>query len=93
MEHLSTKDRELVALGAAIGSNCVSCIEHHIPEARNAGLSESQLAEAVLLADEVRQVPAAKVLETALTIIGEAPDGNSKSATADKKTSAPCCGG
>lgn len=27
MEHLTTPDRELVALGAALGSNCVPCIE------------------------------------------------------------------
>ena len=66
MEHLTSRDRELVALGAAIGSNCVPCIEAHIPAARKAGLSDSEIAEAVRQADELRKVPAATVLATAL---------------------------
>lgn len=66
MEQLSHRERELVALGAAIGSNCIPCIEHHIPEARKSGLSDGQIKEAVELADKVRQVPARNVLKTAL---------------------------
>ena len=73
MESLNARDRELVALGAALGSNCVPCIEYHIPEARKAGLSDQEIGEAVRLADKVRQVPAAKVLRAAMTML-EATD-------------------
>jgi len=66
MEQLTHRERELVALGAAIGSNCIPCIEHHIPEARKSGLSDGQIKEAVELADRVRQVPARNVLKAAL---------------------------
>jgi len=66
MPDLSARDRELVALGAAMGSNCVPCIEYHIPKAREAGLSDSEISEAIRLSDRVRQVPARKVLEVAL---------------------------
>ena len=34
MNTLTPRDRELVAIGAAMGSNCVPCIEHHIPKRR-----------------------------------------------------------
>ncbi len=61
METLSSAERELVALGAALGSNCVPCIGYHIPEARKAGLTDSQINEAILLEDRVRQVPTGKV--------------------------------
>jgi AhpD family alkylhydroperoxidase len=37
MEKLSSAERGLVALGAALGGNCVPCFEYHIPEARKAG--------------------------------------------------------
>ena len=73
MPHLSPRDRELVALGAAMGSNCVPCIEYHIPQARKAGLSDSEISEAIRLADTVRQVPARKVLEVALQMLTENP--------------------
>ena len=75
MTYLSKVERELVSLGAAMGSNCVPCIEYHIPEARKAGLSDPQIAEAIQLADKVRQVPARKVLTVALALVGESPDG------------------
>lgn len=72
MEKLSSAERELVAIGAALGSNCVPCIEYHIPEARKTGLSDRQIGEALRLADKVRQVPAKKVLAAALGMLPEA---------------------
>ena len=46
MPHLRPHDRELVALGAAMGSSCAPCIEYHIPQAKKAGLSEAEISEA-----------------------------------------------
>ncbi len=76
MEALSNAERELVALGAAMGSNCVPCIEYHIPEARKAGLSDQQISEAIRLADQIRQVPARKVLATAAGMLAAAASGS-----------------
>jgi len=75
MSELSFRDRELVALGAALASNCEPCVEHHVAEAQKAGLSPSEIAEAIALADTIRQVPARKVLATAqrLTATGKTP--------------------
>jgi 4-carboxymuconolactone decarboxylase len=75
MDRLTSAEKELVALGAALGSNCIPCIEYHIPEARKAGLSELQIKEAIHLADKVRQVPARKVLATALRMVPDAAAG------------------
>ncbi len=70
MSTLSLRERELVALGAALASNCVPCIEFHVPAARKAGLSETEIGEALTLADKIRQVPAGKVMEAARTLVG-----------------------
>ena len=51
---LEQRDKELAAIGAAIGCNCKPCIEHHIPAGRKAGLSEAELADAVATARAVR---------------------------------------
>jgi|TARA_Y100000310_G_scaffold317955_1_gene371446 4-carboxymuconolactone decarboxylase len=69
MNTLSDRDRELVAIGAAIASNCVPCIEYHVPAARTVGLDDAEIKEAVLLADKVKRVPARKVLETAKSLL------------------------
>jgi 4-carboxymuconolactone decarboxylase len=76
MSDLNPRERELVALGAAMGSNCVPCIEYHIPEARKAGLTDSEIHEAIRLADKVRQVPARKVLQTSLKLLPNRENGN-----------------
>jgi 4-carboxymuconolactone decarboxylase len=47
-------DKELAAIGAAIGCNCRPCIEYHIPAGREVGLSEAELADAVATAGVVR---------------------------------------
>jgi AhpD family alkylhydroperoxidase len=50
---LEQRDKELAAIGASIGANCRPCIEHHLPAGREAGLSESELADAVATAHSV----------------------------------------
>ena len=82
MSELNNREQELVALGAAIASNCVPCIEYHIPEAGRAGLSNSQIKEAVQIADKVRRVPARMVMDTALARIEESPNGLDETADA-----------
>ena len=96
MANLSNTERELVALGAAIASNCVPCAEFHIAEARKAGLTDPQIIEAVRLADKVRQVPAVKVLRVALALLNEtheatcAGSGDSPDEAASQQEH-PCC--
>jgi 4-carboxymuconolactone decarboxylase len=80
MSELNNRERSLVALGAALASNCVPCIEYHIPVAKSAGLSDTQIKEAVQTADKVRQVPARAVLETALARIDTSPEVSSDTA-------------
>ena len=72
MSILNHRDRELVALGAALASNCVPCIEYHVPEARKAGLSEAEISEAIALADKIKRVPATKVFDAAQAALGAA---------------------
>lgn len=102
MNHLNDRQRELVALGAALGSNCVPCIEYHVPVARKAGLTDAQIREAVLLADKVRRVPARKVLQTAHALLDDVPaEEGRKAAAGDRRAASPaddvgsespCCG-
>jgi len=69
MNQLTSRDRELVALGAAVAANCIPCVEYHIPKAREAGLTDAELAEVLEVAEYVRQVPADKVLAAAKALV------------------------
>lgn len=76
MSELSSRERALIGLGAALGSNCVPCAEHHIKLARAAGVGDEALRAAIALADTIRQVPNRRVLEAAQqTLAQPAPVG------------------
>ncbi len=74
MSDLTPRDRELVALGAAMGSNCVPCVEYHISESRRVGLADAEIHAAIQHADKIRQVPARKTLQAALKLLPSAAD-------------------
>lgn len=75
MSELTPREKELVAIGAAIGSNCVPCVEYHIPIARKIGVTDVQIVAAIDLANKVKQVPARNVYEAAkqLVSVGSQP--------------------
>ncbi len=94
MNALSPAEQELVALGAALGSNCLPCLEYHIPEARKAGLTDAQIAEAIRLADALRQVPTRRVLDAAARLLRESPADKETEETRSASghpTQANCC--
>jgi len=82
MSELNNREQSLVALGAALAANCVPCIEYHIPEAKNAGLTDLEIREAVEIADKVRRVPAKMVMQTALSRIEESPSDTAEATDA-----------
>ena len=78
MTRLSKRDKELVALGAAVASNCVPCVVFHIRESRDCGLTDAEILEAVESADKVKQVPAGLVLNAAHQELGGIPTESSE---------------
>ena len=91
MSLLTLRDRELVALGAALASNCLPCIEFHVPAARKAGLSDAEIGEAIALADKIRQVPSTKVLDAARGLANVAPAAGPASDCCAPSSSAQSC--
>jgi len=84
MTRLNQRDKELVALGAAVASNCVPCVVFHIRECRDCGLTDSEILEAVEFADKVKQVPAGLVLNAAhQELSGIPPESSARAAVQD----------
>jgi AhpD family alkylhydroperoxidase len=51
---LSVKAKELIAVAVAVTTQCPYCIEIHSKKAKEAGASEAELAEAVLVSAALR---------------------------------------
>jgi len=56
---------ELVAVGAAIASNCEPCFKYHYGEARKRGIAREDIARAVAMAQAVKEAPAQAILKMA----------------------------
>lgn len=57
--------QELVAIGAAIASNCEPCFKFHFDKARKLGVSKEDMLRAVRTAQSVKESPANSVLTLA----------------------------
>jgi len=73
---------ELVAIGAAIASNCEPCFKFHYDKASKLGVSREDMVRAVTLAQQVKESPAKSVLDLAARHL-EPPGARAK----------PCCCG
>ena len=56
---------ELVAIGAAIASNCEPCFKFHYDKARKLGVSREDMLRAVTTAQKVKEAPAKAVIDLA----------------------------
>lgn len=51
---ISVKNKELIAIGVAHTTQCPYCIEIHVNNARKAGASDEEIAEAIFVAAALR---------------------------------------
>ena len=80
---------ELVAIGAAIASNCEPCFKYHYDQARKLGVSDSDMRYAVDLAQKVKDTPARAMLNLAERYLGPAtPETKARASSCCVTTSA-----
>jgi AhpD family alkylhydroperoxidase len=81
---LDPRIRELIALGTAVGANCHSCLEYHLAKARELGIPEDELAEAIEAGKLVRKGAQGKMDKLALELLRETqPVGEAACASPD----------
>ena len=100
-ETLDAVTTELVALGAAVGANCEPCFKTHYNEARRLGVGSDVMAQAVRVAQDVKDTPARSMLDLAAKLLdtdaetlrrSDAVDASPAADTAEA-TAGGCCGG
>ncbi len=78
---LDARTAELVALGAAIGANCESCLKYHYNQARLLGVSSATMVAAARVAQTVKDAPAASMLALAAKLLETTPESLGATAT------------
>lgn len=80
--------KELVAIAAAVASNCEPCLEHHVGVARELAVADEDIARAVRTAKVVKETPARKILDVADRLLGTVPQ---ELPSAEPTGSGSCC--
>ena len=85
---------ELVAVGAAIASNCEPCLEYHVARARELGVADADIRRAVTTANRVKDTPARHITGFAesLLVSERPPYTTSAPVTAGQVAGAESCG-
>lgn len=66
---LSRKQKELIALGIGVITDCQSCMQWHMEQAKQAGATQREVVEAIEVAIEMGVVPAAVHARFALEVM------------------------
>jgi len=82
---------ELVAIGAAIASNCEPCFKFHYDKARKLGVTDADVRRAVDLAQKVKDAPARAVLDLAHRILDKKDALGAIGVSAAPKSASACC--
>jgi AhpD family alkylhydroperoxidase len=62
---LDTRTKELAAIAAAVGCNCIPCLRYHFEKGVQAGCTKEEIDEIVKLANMVKQSPAKEINKVA----------------------------
>ena len=81
---LDDRSTELVAVGASVTANCLSCLEDHVGKATENGVSAEEIAQAIDVGKMVRKGAAGKMDKLAEALRRAAPS--------EAGASTACCG-
>lgn len=70
---LDSRIRELIAVGASVGANCHTCLQHTVDRARKQGVGNDEIAAAIEVAKIVRKGAHTSMDRLAGDLVGQTP--------------------
>ena len=84
---LDDRIRELIAVGTSVGANCHPCLEYHFGKAREQGVPDDEIAQAIEVGKMVRKGAQGKMDQLAIHLLRE-----TESSPADPSAGCGCNG-
>ena len=95
---LDARTGELIAIGAALATNCEPCLRYHVRQGAEAGCTQDEMRRAVEIAQSVKDTPARLVASLAERLLasstahrGEQGPCETPAAQTASAASASCC--
>jgi AhpD family alkylhydroperoxidase len=74
---MDVKVKELIAIGASITANCKPCLQYHVTKARENGVDDQEISEAIDVGKMVRKGSAAQTDKFIPTVLAGHSDESS----------------
>lgn len=88
---MDEKTKELIAVGASIGAHCQPCLTFHVAKAKELGINENEIREAIAIGHMVEKGAMSAMKEFSAGVF-DAPSGKGTDCCADgKNKSKGCC--
>jgi AhpD family alkylhydroperoxidase len=78
---LDNRTSELVAIGASVTANCLSCVEYHVGKATEYGVDEQEIVQAIDVGKMIRKGAAGKMDKLVESLRRPTPSAPSGSTT------------
>jgi len=83
---IDEKTRRYIAVGASAAVNCRPCLEFHLPQARHAGMSESEIRQAIEIGFGVNRGAHAKTKGFIDEVIADSEHADATAGCCDEQT-------
>nr|WP_320148210.1 carboxymuconolactone decarboxylase family protein [uncultured Anaeromusa sp.] len=87
---ISEQVRSLISIGVSVGVNCQPCLQYHIAKAKEVGIEENDILEAIATGKAVRKGAAYKMDQYIQGLVEEPSDASPERRQRD---SSSCCKG
>jgi len=71
MAELDAKTKELVAIATSVAGNCIPCLKYHFGAAIKESCTKQEIAEAIEIANMVKQRPIGDINELVIQLLGK----------------------
>ena len=90
---MNEKTKELIAIGASIAGHCQPCLSHHVNKAKDLGIDEAEIREAIKVGQMVEK-GALSAMRTFADGVFEAPAQETPDCCAgtSSESGEKCCG-
>jgi AhpD family alkylhydroperoxidase len=87
---MDERTKELIAIGASVGAHCQPCLTYHVGEARELGIGEDAIGEAIEVGFMVEKGAFAAMKQHARLVLDNQAETPGGACCPDGDT--PCCG-
>ena len=89
---MDEKTKEMIAIGTSIGAHCQPCLEYHVNKAREVGLTDDEIREAIAVGHMIEKGAMSAMRQFSNTVLDKNDSAPAGGCCGPAERAAGCCG-